>query len=171
MSSVIGGVISLVLLFGAGMLLANTVLGIGIGQQRSLDTAAKTSGMRLRTSISISSAIAVDQGSTTGVTVQIGNDGSVGIIVSSTMDVFVSYTDTTDAMVREYLEYTSGAPGANQWTLTSISPDTFNEGIWDSDETVTLDLVLSPEIKTGTSGIVLVATPTGITDSAYFDAP
>ena len=158
------------------MLLTNTVLGIGIGQQKSLDTAARTSNIRLRTSISISEVSAENQESTTDVTVQVCNSGSVRIVDMSEMDVFVSYPDTDDNDIRRYLEYTSGTPGNNQWTVSSISPDTFNENIWDPDETATLGIVLSPAMKEdkhkeGITGVVLLVTPTGITDSAYFDAP
>ena len=174
MSSIIGGIVSLVLLLGAMMLLTNTVLGIGISQQKSLDTAARTSNIRLRTSIGISEVSVEDQEGTTDVTAQVCNNGSVRIVDMSEMDVFVSYPDADDNDIRQYLEYTSGTPGNNQWTVSSISPDTFNENIWDPDETVTLGMVLSPEMKDGKKkdgicGVLLLVTPTGITDSFYFD--
>ena len=63
----------------------------------------------------------------------------------------------------------SGDLGPNQWTLKGISPDNFNVKALDTYETATLRANPASLPQTGSLGTVAVATPNGITDSAYVD--
>ena len=79
------------------------------------------------------------------------------------IDVFVLYSTTTGATTAERLTHPS------DWTVSSISGDTTNPGVWDPDETATISFSTTHVLKTGTKGTVAVAVPGSISDSAYFD--
>jgi hypothetical protein len=79
------------------------------------------------------------------------------------MDVIVQYTDSSDNLVRRSLAYNGAGIGNNQWTqgATGVTPDILNPGMWDSDETFNMDLRVVPDVKNGTSAVVVVGTLQG----------
>jgi hypothetical protein len=82
------------------------------------------------------------------------------------MDVIVQYTDSSDNLVRRSLGYNDSGIGNNQWTqgVPGVTPDILNPGMWDSDETFTMDLRVAPDVKSGTSAVIVVGTPQAASD-------
>ena len=85
------------------------------------------------------------------------------------MDLVLAYTDYSGIKTLTHLLYVSGDLGPNQWTLKGTSPDNFNVKALDTYETATLRANPASLPQTGSLGTVAVATPNGITDSAYVD--
>ena len=80
----------------------------------------------------------------------------------SNKDLIVEYTGTGGSAVADRLSH------GTQWSVASISPDTRNPSTWNAGETATINFTLSPSAKNGTSGVVLIVSPLGISDSEYF---
>ena len=120
----------------------------------------------LNTRISITST--ASSGGCGTYTVGISNPGKTDIIDFSKVDVIVDYQDGGGSEVHQRLDYVTGAVGDNEWALNSITPDTRDPNAWNPGETVTFDLKVSPNVSSATSGAVVVSTPFGVTDSAYF---
>lgn len=147
-----------------------TFLAMSTAQSQSLKDLGKLSQEKLGSSISISSAgvAGTSPGVSTDITVAVDNTGSQSVADFSEMDVIVQYTDSGDNLVRKYLSYNASGLGSNQWTspLTGVTPDSFNPGMWDPDETFTINLRVAPDVKTGTSALVVVGTPRAASDRA-----
>ena len=98
-------------------------------------------------------------------TVVVDNTGSESVFIFAQMDVILQYTDASDNTTLTYLDFNSVSAGANEWTVptTGVQPDSFNPNVWDSDEVLTLDIQVSPSIKSGTDAHIVVVTPQGAT--------
>lgn len=151
------------------------ILGTSATQDDSLRQASELRASQVTAGISVSSTSAVASGGGTDVTVLVYDEGSSSYADFSQMDVLVQYTTDTGDWEVKHLEYVcmqlcggSGDPGQDEWTISSISPDTYNPNVWDPDETATLLLRVVPAAQAGTSATVLVVVPEGIYQSAYF---
>ena len=111
-----------------------------------------------------------DQGRTI---VTIVHTGSESVFSFNDMDVILQYTDVSDNTTITYLRFDSVAAGVNEWTVpaTGVQPDSFNPKVWDSDETLTIDIQVSPLIKSGTDAHVVVGTPQGVADQSNLTNP
>ena len=92
----------------------------------------------------------------------VGNVGRTSVSDFSQMDVLVDYTDGTDAKIVSHL--------TNQadWSVTALSPDTYDPNIWNPRESATIIFAVVPPPKSNTQGTVIIGTPLGVTASAYF---
>jgi hypothetical protein len=95
-------------------------------------------------------------------TAQVENTGEVTVTDFSEADVLVEYTDAGSSEVATRLAYT------DDWSVTGVAPDTRDPNSWNSGETATISFTLSPSAKDGTSGVIILGTSLGISDSAYF---
>ncbi len=123
---------------------------------------------RFRTLISITSVTSHSSGdclnSSTAYTAKVLNksrDVSFGDFPK--VDIISRY-NTTGGLVSKRLTHSS------DWSVPSISGDNTNPNIWDPAETATISFTLSPQAQTDSKGIIAIAVPSGISDSAYFDA-
>jgi flagellar protein FlaF len=124
------------------------------------------SGERARTRVTVTSAVTDVTG--TNVYVTLRNDGQTRIGDFSRMDLIVQYVSPAGVYRTVWLPYTEGAPGSNEWTVTAIVPDVFEPGIFNPGEEMTVLAALSPAVGTGTTNWATMATPNGISLSAYF---
>ena len=172
MSVIVPGMLTITVFLLASGLMFSTFLTASATQGDSLKDLTVTNASRVGTSLNVTSA-AVDAPGGGDLTVTVTNTGSQSTAVFSRMDVILEYTDTLDAAAVTYLEYSTSAPGNNQWTVPSdgISPDTFNPKMWDPDEVVTIDILVSPAVKAGTSALIAVATPWGVSDTSVVANP
>ena len=168
MSSLISGFLIIATFLVSSILIFGTFLTTSVTQSESLKEMAKYTKERSGGEISITSAAVTNPstGSGTELTLVVDNTGSQSAVRFNQMDVIIEYTDTADNPVRSYLDYSAAGVGDNQWTssITGSTPDTFNPNLWDPDESFALDLRVSPEIKTGTSALVVINTPQGVGD-------
>ena len=148
-----------------------TVLDTGRNQAESILEATDLRGERLATLISIDSVV-----SGSPITVKVDNIGSATIGKSANMDVILRYMPDgggPDPVVKR-LTYVTGSPSHNEsnpeWSIVSISPDTFNPGLWDPGEQAELQLHPVPHVEDQTTPTVVIVTPNGATDSTSFVA-
>ena len=102
-------------------------------------------------------------------TVELKNTGFTTVFDFSQMDFFVEYLDSSDNQVITRLTYTTGALASNQWKKTSITPDVFQPNALNPAEILTLDALLSPAQKAGTTATITVVTPNGVAAVSSFN--
>ncbi len=159
MSVVIASALLIGTLILSALPLMSSLVGTSFAQGDALGDMAETRGQRLRTSILVTSASTADG---TTINVQATNNGSVSIVSKAAMDVIIEYTSAPGTEIAQRLTYNAVAAGANEWTMTSISPDVFNPGLWDPGEQAAFELQISPAMKTSSSASVVVVTPNGV---------
>jgi len=168
MSVVISGVLIISSFLLASVLMFGTFLTTSGSQAQSLRDLGRLNQQKAGSEISIISGTVTASvtGTGTDMTLLVDNIGSQSVQSFSEMDVIVHYTDSNDATVLKYLTYNDGGAGENQWTnpVTGITPDTFNPRMWDPDETMTIELRVTPAVKQGTSALVVVNTPMAARD-------
>jgi len=168
MSSLVAGIVVIASFLLASVIMFGTFLNMSTHQSQSLKDLGKISQQKVNSVISISNGSVTSSlsGSNTDITLAVDNTGSESVADFSEMDVIVQYTDSSDNLVRKYLAYNAAGVGDNQWTnpVTGVTPDTFNPRMWDSDETFTINLRLVPDVKAGTSALVVVGTPRAASD-------
>ena len=168
MSIVISGVLIISAFLLASVLMFGTFLTTSGTQAQSIKTLGTLNQQKAGSKISITSGTVTASvtGSGTDMTLLIDNIGSQSVQSFEEMDVIVQYTDSADLIVLKYLAYNEGGAGDNQWTnpVTGITPDTFNPRMWDPDEIMTLELKVVPQVKQGTSALVVVNTPKAARD-------
>ena len=168
MSSLIPGLLIIASFIVSSMIMFGTFLFVSTTQSEALKDLGKVSRERAGGAISISSAGITSStlGSSTDIALSVDNTGSQSVADFNLMDVIVQYTDSSDNLVRRSLAYNGAGIGNNQWTqgATGVTPDILNPGMWDSDETFNMDLRVVPDVKNGTSAVVVVGTPQGVSD-------
>jgi archaellum component FlaF (FlaF/FlaG flagellin family) len=145
-----------------GLTMPLGLIGAGLSQGEALREYADAEGESRRTSIKWIAVYTRDTVSSSVVTIQAENDGSVPVVDRDMMDVIFSYTAIDDqaTLIRLGPSATT-SPGVNEWSITSISPDQFNPAIWDPGETATLMLRVSPLVKKNATATVAIVAPTG----------
>jgi archaeal flagellar protein FlaF len=124
------------------------------------------SGDRARTQVTVTDAETDVTGS--NVYISLRNDGQSRVLDFSRMDVILQYFSPGGVYNTAWIPYTDGALANNEWTVMSISPDVFEPGILNPGEELTIQAKLSPTVGTGTTNWATVATPNGISLTAYF---
>ena len=94
-------------------------------------------------------------------TATVTNNGDTVVTEFTDMDLLVQYTDSGDTEVVSRLVHTI------DWTVC-ISPDDRDANSWNPGETATITFTLASAPKDNTRGILVVGTPLGVVDSAYF---
>ena len=168
MGSLVSGLLVMATLIFSSMVVFSTLLNTGTTQGITLLEATEDRRAQLATLISITSTSGGDSGGATDITITVDNTGAELVSDFSDMDMLVRYTRPSGSLEIKRLTYVSGAPNNDQWTVTTLAPDSFNPNIWDPDEVATLDLKVSPPVKNGTTARLVVVTPRGVYDSAYF---
>jgi len=173
MSSLVAGIMVIASFLLASVIMFGTSLNMSTDQSQSLKDLGKISRQKVNSGISISSASVTSSltGSNTEIALAVDNTGSESVADFGEMDVIVQYTDSSDNLVRKYLAYNPAGVGDNQWTnpVTGVTPDTFNPRMWDSDETLTINLRVAPDVKSGTSALVVVGMPRAASDQALVE--
>ena len=124
-----------------------------------------STGDRARTSLEfVTTSAAVGD-----LTVELKNTGFTSVFDFSQMDFIVEYLDSSDNQVITHLTYTTGALASNQWKKTSITPDVFQPNALNPSEILTLDALLSPAQKAGTTAAITVVTPNGVAAVSSFN--
>jgi archaellum component FlaG (FlaF/FlaG flagellin family) len=153
------GVLILVLGILAGTsIMATTRVGESAFQSNDLK------GEQARTKLEFVSA----QGGATGLTLKVKNTGLTSVFDYDSMDVIVEYPDAASNQISTRLSYTTGTLGNNEWEKTSITPDTYQSGAWNPNETISMDAILSPAQKADSTATVTVSTPNGVPVSWIF---
>jgi hypothetical protein len=100
------------------------------------------------------------------------NTGQVKLANYDKWDVIVQYYDGAGDYHTEWLPYTEAALGDNEWELVWIRLDgaaeVFEPNVLNPKEQMMIRAQLAPQVGNNTTNMVVVATPSGITASAYF---
>ena len=104
--------------------------------------------------------------------VTLENNGQTKLADFDKWDVIVQYYDGTGTYYTKWLPYTEGTLGDNEWEVAWIQLDgeaeTFEPNILNPQEQIKIRAQLNPSVGPGTTNMVVVATPSGITASTYF---
>lgn len=138
----------------------------------SLKDMVETSREVSRTDIEVTSA----ETKAPFVEVLVQNSGKVHIAQFPGWDVLVQYYDGNSTYCIGSLSHTEDAdPSDNQWTVANIYSDdslaqeeVFEPGILNPGEVMLLKLRLTPQPGSGTTNLVAVCSPNGLTSSAQF---
>ena len=172
MGIVIAGLVVITMLLVVSSVMFSTFLNGSVSGAQSLKTLTQVNVKRAGSAMSLNGG-SFYAGGNTDLSVNANNTGSQSVARFEEMDVIVKYTDEDDSAVLTRLRYVSSGIGANQWTLstTGVTPDVFNPGLWDSDETLFIDLRVAPAVKAGTSALVVVGTPWAVADQTSVATP
>jgi hypothetical protein len=100
------------------------------------------------------------------------NTGQVKLANYDKWDIIVQYYDGAGDYHTEWLPYTEAALGNNKWELVWIRLDgaaeVFEPNVLNPKEHMMIRAQLNPQVGAGTTNMVVVATPSGITASAHF---
>lgn len=172
MGILVAGILVITTFLVASSLMFGSLLNGSVEQTQALKELAVINKKLAGSALNITSAV-VDTPGGGDVTLVVDNSGSESVFNFAHMDVIIRYTDDSDNSILKYLTFNSVAAGANEWTVpvTGVQPDAFNPDVWDSDEVLTIDIQVSPNIKTGTSAHVVVGTPQGVADQSNLTNP
>ncbi len=172
MGILVAGILVITTFLVASSLMFGSILNGSVEQTEALKELAVINKRLVGSGLNITSA-AVDTPGGADVTLVVDNTGSESVFSFANMDVIIRYTDVSDNSILTYLNFDSVAAGANEWTVpvTGVQPDSFNPNVWDSDEVLTIDIQVSPNIKAGTSAHVVVGTPQGVADQSDLTNP
>ena len=102
----------------------------------------------------------------------IENSGQTKLADFDKWDVIVQYYDGTGTYHVEWFPYTEATLDDNEWEVAWIRLDgeaeTFEPNVLNPQEQIMIKAQLNPAVGAGTTNMVIVATPSGITASTYF---
>ena len=91
-------------------------------------------------------------------------------------DVILQYYDPNDNYLLKRLDYNSGTPNNDEWTVKGIylnagsgTAEVFDPGIFNPDEEMVLLLKVNPIVGTPNANMVTVATYNGVSATATFN--
>lgn len=116
--------------------------------------------------------VSTEQPSGNRLEVIIENSGQTKLADFDKWDVIVQYYDGTGTYHVVWLPYTEATLDNNEWEVAWIRLDgeaeVFEPNVLNPQEQIMIRAQLSPTVGAGTTNMVIVATPSGITASTYF---
>lgn len=118
------------------------------------------------------SSVGASQPASDTLEVTLENRGQTKIADFDKWDVIVQYYDGTGTYYTKWLPYTTGTLSNNEWEVLWIRLDgedeLFEPNVLNPEESIMIRAQLDPSVGAGTTNMVVVATPGGITASTYF---
>ncbi|RLI32791.1 hypothetical protein DRO66_10975 [Candidatus Bathyarchaeota archaeon] len=118
------------------------------------------------------SSVSASQPAADTLEVTLENSGQTKLADFDKWDVIVQYYDGTGTYYSKWLPYTEGTLGDNEWELVWIrlngAAEIFEPNVLNPEEEIMIRAQLNPSAGAGTTNMVVVATPSGITASTYF---
>ena len=100
------------------------------------------------------------------------NSGQTKLADYDKWDIIVQYYDGAGTYYIKWLPYTEGTLGNNEWEVVWIRLDgeaeIFEPNVLNPKEEIKIRAQFNPSVGAGTTNMVVVATPNGITASTYF---
>jgi hypothetical protein len=100
------------------------------------------------------------------------NSGQTKMADFEKWDVIVQYYDESGAYHVEWLPYSATGGTVNEWGVSWIhlndQPEKFEPGVLNPGEQIMINTQLNPAVGVGTTNMVVVSTPSGVTSSTYF---
>lgn len=173
MATVIVSIICIAMIIVGGMTLSQGILTSADSAALSVEEIGVREGEMARTNLEIFRAAELSWADLLRVTVE--NTGQTKLASFNKWDLIVHYYDGAGTYHTEWLPYTTGVPGDNEWQKARIGlngpieffePDILNPG-----EELVILARLDPPPGANTTGDITVATPNGISDSISFWNP
>ena len=102
----------------------------------------------------------------------LANTGQVKMADFKKWDVIVQYYDDGGVYHVEWLPYSEGGAGTYEWEVGWIKmngqPEVFEPNVLNPGEQIMIKTWLDPSVGAGTTNMVVVTTPSGVTSSTYF---
>lgn len=100
------------------------------------------------------------------------NTGQTNMADFKNWDVIVQYYDSSSTYHVEWLPYSESGGGTNKWGVGWIhlndQPEKFEPNVLNPEEEIMIQTWLDPPVGAGTTNMVVVSTPSGVTSSTYF---
>jgi len=107
----------------------------------------------------------------TGLTLRLANEGSLTVAAFSRIDVIVEYETELGTRETVSLAYVGTIPGADEWTVTDIEPDTYDPRMVNAGETMELTLRLANAVAFDVPNRAIIVAPAGAVVAATFTRP
>jgi len=104
----------------------------------------------------------------TQVTAVLTNEGRTSIGDFEAMDMIMNYDGADSQRHITWLPYTSAPLQDNTWTVTGISNDYHNPGVFDTGEQMTVLIQLNPATQAGPNRWLVLSTEAGVAYTVYF---
>ncbi|MCJ7604634.1 MAG: hypothetical protein MUO19_01190 [Dehalococcoidales bacterium] len=100
------------------------------------------------------------------------NSGQTKLADFEKWDIIVQYYDGSGTYHVEWLPFTDATLGDNEWEVAWLKLDgvaeVFEPDILNPEEQIMVRAQLSPSVGAGTTNMIVVSTPSGVTASTYF---
>jgi hypothetical protein len=100
------------------------------------------------------------------------NTGQTKMAEYERWDVIVQYYDDTGTYYVEWLPYSPSGGGTNEWGVGWIrlngQAEIYEPNVLNPKEQIMIKTWLDPSVGAGTTNMVMVSTPSGVTSSTYF---
>ena len=118
------------------------------------------------------SPVSTSQPAANTLEVILDNSGQTKLADFDKWDVIVQYYDDTGTYHIQWLPYTEETLGDNEWEVAWIqlngAAEVFEPNVLNPKEEITIRAQLNPSVGAGTTNMLVVSTPGGITASTYF---
>ena len=175
MESAIVSLICIALIVLGGMTLSQGFLSSMDRSSVGLEEMSERAEEIMRTELT---PLTAEQPSADIVEVSLRNSGQIKLSSFANWDTIVQYYDSGDTYHVEWLSYTEGTPGNNEWTVKGIYldveseiPEAFEPGILNPGEEMVIQAKLDPPVGKNTTNLVVIATSNGIPASISFEGP
>ncbi len=116
--------------------------------------------------------ISASQPSANTLEIILENSGQTRLADFDKWDIIVQYYDGTSTYHVEWLPYTEAALDDNEWEVVWIRLDgedeVFEPNVLNPQEEIMIRAQLNPSVGAGTTNMVILGTPSGVTASTYF---
>ncbi len=169
METAIVSLMCIVLIVFGGMTMSQGFLTSSDTTALSMEEISVRDGEIMRTELSTVNATLH---SSSMLEVRLQNNGQTKLASFSKWDVIVQYYRASGKYYVEWLPYTEGILGNNEWQKAGIylngEPEAFEPDILNPGEEIRIMAKLSPPVGPDTTNSVVVSTPNGISASASF---
>ena len=172
METVFVSVICIALIVVGGMTMSRGFLSSIDSTSANIDAISQRNEEIMRTNILVLNA---NQTGPSMLELSLRNIGQTKLSDSSQWDIIVHHCDFDLNYYVTWLPYTGSSPSNNQWTVKGIYtdsareiPEVFEPGIFNPDEEMVIESKIDPPVGPGTTNLVSITTPNGVTVSKTF---
>ena len=169
METVIVSMMCIALVIFGGMTMSQGFMTSVDASATGLDEASQRDEIIMRTELT---PTGTSQPAANTLEVTLENSGQAKLSDFEKWDIIVQYYDGTGTYHVEWLPYTEATLGDNEWEIAWIRLDgaaeVYEPNVLNPGEQIMIRAQLNPSVGAGTTNMVVVATPSGITASTYF---
>lgn len=173
METAVVSLICIALVIFGGMTMSHGFMTSVDASTTGLQKVDSTNEAIMRTELTpVSTNLTLVPGSPSPLQIVLKNTGQSKTADYEKWDVIVQYYDEANQYHVEWLPYSAGGAQTNEWGVGWIhlndEPEKFEPGVLNPGEQIMIDTQLDPPVGPGTTNMVVVSTPSGVTCSTYF---